>query len=306
MINEKDYLGWQSLELAADQASLMIPLEIGPRIVSCALPGGDNLFHLVEAQRGGSGEPDWLLRGGHRLWHAPEDAIRTYQPDNAPVDVVRAADGKKIELSAPVEPRTGLRKSMTVEVIGPESFRITHRLANEGLWTVECAPWALTVMERGGYGIVPLLPKGKHPDDLLPTYSLVPWSYTDLSQPCWALRPDCIGIDTARNNVPQKLGLTNYPGWSAYWQKSGTFVKHASVIPGATYPDFGCAFETFCCDFMIEFETLAPLRPIVPGETVTHVEHWGVLADLPRPDNEESYRGPFLDAVNRWLKTLPL
>ena len=56
---------------------------------------------------------------------------------------------------------------------------------------------------------------------------------------------DVKGFVLAKAKAPQKLGITNYPGWSAYWLEGVTFVKFAAVIPGATYSDLGCAFETF-------------------------------------------------------------
>jgi hypothetical protein len=31
-------------------------------------------------------------------------------------------------------------------------------------------------------------------------------------------------------SAPHKLGLTNYPGWSAYFFGGSTFVKHVKVI----------------------------------------------------------------------------
>jgi len=47
----------------------------------------------------------------------------------------------------------------------------------------EFAPWALTVMPPGGTCIIPLLPRGTHPEDLLPGNLLTLWLYTDMSDP---------------------------------------------------------------------------------------------------------------------------
>ena len=49
--------------------------------------GGQNLFKEFKDQLGKSGEKDWQPRGGHRLWIAPEDRVKTYAPDNGPVKV---------------------------------------------------------------------------------------------------------------------------------------------------------------------------------------------------------------------------
>src|SRR5258707_1205783 len=83
--------------------------------------------------------------------------------------------------------------------------------------------------------------------------ALVAWTYTDLALPVWEPPRDFIGIDTRRAKAAQKLGITNYPGWSAYWLEGTTFVKAARVVRGARYPDLGCCWETFTNGKMIEF-----------------------------------------------------
>ncbi len=299
--SKTEYQGWQAVRLATRSFELIAPVEFGPRVLSLrSLQSGGNLMFEFPRDEGGAAGADGLkLRGGHRLWHSPEHIVRTYQPDNDPVDVRETKDG--VQLRAALEEKTGMQKTMALRIVNDRTVRVTHTLTNRGLWAVETAPWALTMMRRGGYGVVPLMPKGSHAaGDLLPTYSLVPWSYTDLSLKCWDLHTDYIGIDTRKAKTAQKLGLTNYPGWSAYWLDGVTFVKHARVLPGAVYPDFGCAFETFCNDTMIEFETLAPLARLEPGGSAVHVEHWGVLDGLERPSTDSAY-AKLATAVAAWL-----
>lgn len=147
-----------------------------------------------------------------------------------------------------------------MEGIGDRTLRLTHRPENAGLWDVVCAPWALTMLRPGGYGVIPLLPKGDHAaGDLLPGYSIVPWAYTDLSLPCWDLHRDFTGLDSRRAPGPQKLGLTKYPAWCAYWLGGVMLMKHARVVAGATYPDFGCAVEACCSPGLVGLEILGPL-----------------------------------------------
>ena len=102
---------------------------------------------------------------------------------------------------------------------------------------------------------------------------------------------------------PQKLGLTAYPGWSAYWIGGVTLVKQARVVAGATYPDLGCAFETFCDQTACEFETLGPLRALEPGKSVKHTEHWTVLDGLAKPSTDAAFAA-LAKAVRGWLKQL--
>ncbi|MDX2111668.1 MAG: hypothetical protein SFY80_15660 [Verrucomicrobiota bacterium] len=297
--------GYSSLILETTQAELIVPVEVGPRVLHCGLKGGPNLFSTLPEMLGKTGEDSWQIRGGHRLWHSPEHPVRTYAPDNSPISVDTIADGNKVVLKQHTEKLTGIAKTVTIEGLNETTFKVTHTLENLGLWPIELSVWALSVMAHGGYAIVPFAPKGQHPRDLLPNYSIVPWTYTDLSLPVWQMRRDYLGIDVSQAKVAQKLGLSaGYPGWSAYWQQGGTFVKYSPVCPGATYPDLGCAFETFCNDWMIELETLSPLTKLAPGESVSHIEYWGILANLEKPSTAAAYGESFLPAIEKWLATV--
>lgn len=300
--SKTDYRGGEALKLATKALELTVTTSVGPRIVDLRSKRGEAGNLLLQMPENEPRSHGYLFRGGHRLWHSPEDIVRTYQPDDAPLKVKEIENG--VVLTQPVEERTGIQKSIRIEMRGPGTVRLTHGLTNRGLWAVETAPWALTMMRPGGYGVVPLLPKGSHAaGDLLPTYSIVPWSYTDLALPVWEFHRDYLGIDVPAATEPQKLGLTNYPGWSAYWVDGTTFVKHATVKAGATYPDFGSAFETFTDGAMIEFETLAPLGKLQPGQTFTHVEHWTLLDGLAKPDTPAGYAS-LLKAVTKWIGSL--
>lgn len=299
--SKTEHRGLAALRLQSAQLELVVTTGVGPRVASLRHRRGgvDNLFLEIAPEEEKLG--DFILRGGHRLWHSPEDRVRTYQPDNDPLTVKVLAQG--VSLTAPVEPKTGLQKTIKVELTGAATVRVTHSLANHNLWAVGCAPWALTMLRAGGFGVLPLPARGTHAGNLLPTYALVPWTYTDLSLPVWRLHRDFVGIDVAEGRSAQKLGITDYPGWSAYWYDGSVFVKHARRVAGAVYPDFGSCFETFTNGRMIELETLGPLAPIAPGGRVTHVEHWTVLADQPRPDTAETF-AKLAVRVQAWLKSL--
>jgi len=162
----------------------------------------------------------------------------------------------------------------------------------------------LTMLRPGGFAALSLLPKGDHAEgDLLPTYALVPWTFTDLSLPVWKFGRNFVGVEMSAAKKPQKLGLTNYPGWSAYWIDGATFVKHAAVTRGAAYPDLGSCFEVFTNGKMIELETLGPLTKLEPGKTATHVEHWTVLDGLPKPATDRAFDGALAPAVAEWMRS---
>lgn len=51
-------------------------------------------------------------------------------------------------------------------------------------------------------------------------------------------------------------------------------MKQIDYRADATYPDYGCNFETFTNEEMIEVEALGPLVTLSPGEATEHVEQW--------------------------------
>ena len=297
-----DYRGAAALTLSTRALALTVTTGVGPRVVSFGSTVGraGNLF--IEFPPDMPRAHGYNLRGGHRLWHSPEDIVRTYQPDDVPLAIKELPAG--VALTQPTEEKTGLQKSLKLELLGPRTVKVTHTITNRGLWPVECAPWALTMFRAGGYGVLPLLPKGDHAaGDLLPNCALVPWTFTDLSLPVWDLHRDFIGIDVNQAKAAQKLGITNYPGWSAYWLEGTTFVKHAAVVAGARYPDLGCCFETFTNGEMIELETLGELTALAPGKSASHVEHWTVLDGLAKPNTDAAFE-KLAAGVNRWLAQL--
>ncbi|MCE2654812.1 MAG: hypothetical protein LW650_15650, partial [Planctomycetaceae bacterium] len=117
---------------------------------------------------GRSGESQWMIRGGHRLWKGPEDRHATYALDNGPIEVVPG----ELSLLAkqPVEPETGLRKSLRL-TLAPDSSQVEvlHIIENTNLLPVELAAWTPTVMAPGGVGITGWPPRGTHPEMLEPS-----------------------------------------------------------------------------------------------------------------------------------------
>ena len=102
--------GWdQCARLANAQTELLVSLDVGPRILSYKTEGSANALGHLPEELGASGEPEFRVRGGHRLWVAPETEI-SYAPDNGPVNFEFRDDmggtpayavGNKIALSAP-------------------------------------------------------------------------------------------------------------------------------------------------------------------------------------------------------------
>lgn len=273
--------GWPNCyRIANGDVELVITSDIGPRIMRYGFIGGQNLFKNYEESMGKSGESEWMLRGGHRIWAAPEEAPRTYAPDNGPIAI--RIDGGVLTATQPVESTTGLQKEITVKLAASgTAVEVVHRMKNTLCWEIEVAAWAVTMMAQRGVGITGFPPRGKHPDILPPTHPLVMWAFTDLTDPRWKFTQKYVMLrQVPENAVPQKIGHFNPKTWGAYLLGSDLFIKRCDAQPGVPYPDFGCSYETFTRDDMLEIETLGPLTRLATGASLEHVERWTLHSNI--------------------------
>lgn len=287
MLETLSYAGWpHCLQLSNGAMDLVITTDVGPRIIRCGFRGEANLFAEFPEQVGRIGGDEWRAYGGHRFWHAPEVVPRTYWPDNVPVE--HHWDGETLTLVQPKEESTGLSKSMAV-VLDPERPRVWvyHYLTNRNPWSIEVAPWAITIMAPGGRAIVPQEPYRPHAEALLPARPMALWHYTDMSDPRWRWGKRYVQLqqDPARESF-QKVGMRNSAGWAAYVLGETVFLKHAAFMSEATYPDFGCNTELFTNAEMLEVESLGPLVSVSPGGTIGHTECWALHRASVGPDEE--------------------
>jgi hypothetical protein len=290
-VEKMAYAGWPNCYRVSDGATeLIVTSDVGPRVIRYGFVGGQNLFVEIQDQLGKSGEPWWVMRGGHRLWIAPELKPDTYALDNGPVKAT-VANGS-ISLLQPVEPETGLQKEITVDYESSGDVKITHRITNSGTEGRRLAPWALSQMARGGTGIATFPPRGGHSEQLLPTNPLVMWAYTNFADKRWWLANKYLLLrQDPGEQSPQKAGLFNVDTRAAYLLGSDLFVKRSQADPNATYPDFHCSLEIFANGDFLELETLGPLADLAPGAMVEHVERWSLhknikLADLTEAEIE--------------------
>lgn len=275
-IERRDYFGWKdSWWLRNPEVELVVPPQIGPRVMRYGRTGGPNVFHNFPHALGCSGEPVWQNRGGHRLWAAPETAA-SKALDNAAVEV-RGAD-LRLDIRQPLEPESGLEKEIHIR-LAPKGARVTvlHRITNRNPRAVRLAPWSLSVMRPGGLAVAGFPPRVPHDRRLLPTNPLTMWGYTDFSDPRWRFtRRFLLLRQDPAATAPQKAGLFTENAWAAYAVDGEVFLKRARALPGAEYPDFGCSVELFTNAAMLEIETLGPLSTVEPGAAVEHVEEWSL------------------------------
>lgn len=284
IIQKLPFSGWENnLFISNGQIELVVTLDVGPRVLSYRTLNGKNVFKIYEDHAGGSGETEWMNRGGHRLWTAPEpDRQEDYELDNGPVKHTLLPNGVCVE-NDPQAP-SHVRKYLTV-TLGEDSSEVTvhHRVVNEGTQPIELATWGLSVMAPGGLEIIPQPPLGEHPRDLLPNRTLVLWPYTDMTDPRYRFGWSFITLRQTKDGAPTKLGLAHKSKWVAYLNQETLFIKTFAYEAGETYPDGGCNFETFSDRDMLEVETLSPLRNLQPGESVEHTEKWYLFSNVVQP-----------------------
>jgi hypothetical protein len=281
------YKGWNDcIRLANRTLEMILTANVGPRIIRLGLIGQPNELYEDEAWIGKSGDSEFHTYGGHRLWRAPEDPILTYVPDNRPVTVEPTPDG--VHLLPPPEKSTGIQKEWFVWLDPQQTHaRIRHRLSNGGTSPIRLAPWALTVMASEGVAVLPLPPRGSHPDNLLPTSRLAMWAYTDMTDPRWVWGQKYILLrQDPQKSPPQKIGASVPDGWAAYCRHGHLFIKLFTFQPDQEYPDLGSSAALFTNGDILEVETLGPLALLSPGQSVDHTEDWFLFDGVAAPADD--------------------
>lgn len=280
-LNTSDhFLGFPTRTLENSSLRLDV-LTVGPRIVRLNYRGSKNLFaessKKVETEYG-----SFYFLGGHRLWHSPEAMPRTYQPDIGDVHLEEIPGGLRI--TRPPESSGGIVKRLEVSLDPHRALVwVRHELRNDGLQSVECAPWALTMLRLAGTVILPQRAGNVDSAGLLPNRQLVLWPYTKIHDPRLHLGDDFITITASSGLPPLKIGYFNPHGWIAYWIDGVLFVKRYEPFPRASFPDSGCNTETFCNDQFVELETLGALGWLEPGKSFIHTETWELYGTLDQP-----------------------
>lgn len=290
------FAGWQrNLRLFNNQVEWVVTLDVGPRILSGRTPNQPNIFANFSEQMGGQGEKEWKIRGGHRLWIAPEDLDYSYDPDNAPVEIMH--DKNTHILVAHQQQGLRVKKTLALTPLSSGAgLLVHHTLTNEEDHPVSMAAWGLSVMAPGGTEIIPQPPFRAHgASGLLPNRNMVLWPYTDLSDPRWRLGKNFILLEQRSDSLPTKMGLTHRERWVAYLLGRQLFIKECDYEKEAVYPDGGCNFETFSNSDFLEIESLSPLQSVKPGASVSHSERWHLFGDVEPVDLSDE------EALSKWI-----
>jgi hypothetical protein len=270
---------------------LLVTLEVGPRIIRFGKFDGPNELKQFEKHSGLTGGDEYRSYGGHRLWIAPEEVPKTYQPDNLPVEVSEVGESTSFR-SAP--DAYHLQKEIRVRPFHG-GFRIDHYIHNRGLYAIELAPWALTVMAVGGTCYVPQPEFAPHGSNLLPARPIVLWPYTNMADSRYTWGEEMILLRQT-DGGPTKFGAMVDQGYAAYANHGNVFVKRFDAYKDETYPDFHVNFEAFTRHDMLEVETLGPLETVSPGTAAIHSESWYLL-EGPIPEDDRAAKDWFVQAL---------
>lgn len=275
-------------------AELLVTLDYGPRILHFTLSGEKNMLLVdKELALGGSGEAfdrtfykgaHFYFRGGHRLWVSPEAYPDTSYPDNDPVDYEIGGNTVRLTCKPQVHNDVQYRFEITMDDTAP-SVTILHKVTNVSNAPKTFAPWAITVMDKGGLEIVPMNTKDT---GLLANRIISVWPYTNLSCRRSSFTDHYF---TLRQN-PEierafKIGFDNEAGWSCYINHGMLFKKSYNHVVNGSYPDNGCSYETYTNNNILELETLGELKEFGPGETAEHIEKWELMRVDGEPDTHD-------------------
>ncbi len=269
-----EFYGLPTGQLANEALAVEFLWEAGPRLVRLSLAGSaDNLLAETPSLGWETPHGHFSLRGGHRLWAAPETAARTSIPDDSGVVVEPLPGG--VRLAGPTEAPTGIRKSIELRLVaGQPRLTLIHILTNTGTAPVELAPWAITMLRPGGVAILPQPTEPIDADGLQPNRSLVLWPRTRWDDRRLRLGERFWFVENQPSGAASKFGTFNRSGWLGYRWETVLFVKRFEPQPGADYPDMGCNAEVYVCDKYLELESLGPLSMLAPGSSVAHTETW--------------------------------
>lgn len=277
--------GWErNARIVCNDVEVIVTLEVGPRVLYYGPVGGPNLFAVHESDAGQTGGDSFVGYGGHRLWIAPEEELRTLRPDNEAVDY-EIEDGWHIFTSKPDVYHTQKQIRIKPE---PENdrFVLVHRIYNHSPYDLEFAAWTPTQC-RTGVVLVPQAPFATHAEQLLPARPLVLWAYTKMQDSRWTWGDQVIRLrHDADATTPQKVGALVEQGYAAAVMDGLMFLKRFDCEEGAVYPDYDCNFETFTRHDMLEIESLGPMELVGPGAYTEHQETWYLVRDVTIPEDD--------------------
>ena len=290
-----EYLNFGNcLELSNDKISLLVTVDVGPRIIRASLKDSETNMMKNDVNRDTTEEGEafdkfyypgakWNIYGGHRLWMSPESLPETYYPDNDPVNYEITETGAIFKPNPQVQ--NGVQYVIEVSLC-ENDVTINHYITNISDKTLHFSPWALTVLNKGGLEIIP---QNTRDTGLLANRKVIMWPYSNMADERLYFGEKYITLRQDENVLRAfKMGLDNETGGAMYVLDDTVFVKSYPHFLDKEYEDFGVSFETYTNEHILEIETLGAKSSPAPGETVLHTEKWSLYKNCgtPNPTDE--------------------
>lgn len=268
----KSMLQWgKVLWLSNECVEIGIALEFGIRIVHLSCVGEENLYYVQPSDfsDGFTTDSGWKLRGGHRLWMAPE-SDDSYYPDNAPV-TYELLDNSAL-VCQDVDPLLGIRKSICITFMDDGGIALEQTIQNASNEAIDGASWGVNTLDGGGMAYISFTNQDKK--GYTPHRVVSLWSDTSLHDP--RLSFDKLGLTARHMPLPDylKLGLYCLEGKAVFENKGQRLTILFDAQPLERYPDNGCNFELYMCSQFMELETMGTKAHLLPGESTSHIETW--------------------------------
>ena len=246
-----------------------IPLEFGIRIGHLSYKNEDNLFYEQPNDLNDLCTPEgFRIRGGHRLWIAPESK-KVYYPDNNPVKYEISEN--KITLFQEEDPYLRIKKSIEITFTNDEEICINHKILNTKEENRKISIWGITSLAPGGKAVIPLKYRENGYD---PLHKISMWDYTNLGDERAKYERENITLSHKPIAQKYKIGVGHPNGSVPYENKGVIFKKVYKINPELEYPDGGVSFEIFMCKHMVEIESLSPFFEVEAGGTAEFNEKW--------------------------------
>ena len=248
-----------------------IPLDFGLRVGHFSFVGEKNVFfEQPNDMEKFTTDKGWRIRGGHRLWIAPESPL-TNCPDNEPISYTVSDD--TVTLVQKEDPWLHIIKTFTLKFDGAK-LEVVHRIENLSEDELECSLWAISVMAAGGTEYIDFERRDGGMDHW---HRISTWDYTSLGDPRATYTRDEIKIRHLPVDERYKIGVGHPFGPVRYENDGVVFKKYFAVEKDKIYPDANVSYETFFSQYMVEMESLSPLGRIEKGERMEHSEVWELL-----------------------------
>lgn len=271
------HAGHEAIQIDVGIVRLMVTTSVGPRVLGLFTEDGRNHFaELPDLTLDCPGSGAIHLRGGSRLWAAPEDPRVTYRPDDGPVGVEEISDG--VKLTTGPDPIARTSREIDIRVTGSGRVRFDYRVVNRADEPQRLAAWAITMMAPGGRAWLPLLTKPFGAFGVQAQRNIVLWPYSRATDPRLVLSDDAIEVlaSTDRALGKFKVATSLRRGWVAHWADGLMLVKRSSHDETREYADMGASGQVYTQYDFTELETLGPLTDLAPGEAAQHQEDWEI------------------------------